>query len=270
MPARRQRVKKSVSPPPRKLKRRSNAGSAEPLEDRSRDQAIAAAIDHRHRRRSSRRPARMPDDGRSPRLRRIVEIRPAPARRRHRRRWSPRRGPSARANRARRSRRRRSSGNAGRSGNVASAVSNAALMAWQLPCCGSTTQSPCSLPPMRGIRRATGTLSLARASFSTITTAKRRSVRCCASDSSVSAQMLRPAESGNADHGRDRAVERRRDHGKGAACVCERLCRDLVHANFRVKPSMTSNSGFGLRSASSGSGRFGSPSGRLNQVGTHV
>ena len=77
----------------------------------------------------------------------------------------------------RRSRRRRSSDNCVAAGNVARAVSNAALMAWQFPCRGSTTQSPGNLPDAQkfaGDRRAARTPT---ASFSTMTTAKRRSVR---------------------------------------------------------------------------------------------
>jgi hypothetical protein len=69
-------------------------------------------------------------------------------------------------------------------GNVASAVSNAALIAWQLPCRASTMQTPGILPAARN-SAATGTLPHVRASFSTMTTAKRRAVRWEASDSSV-------------------------------------------------------------------------------------
>ena len=61
-------------------------------------------------------------------------------------------------------------------GNICSAVSKAALIAWQLPCRGSITHSPASFPDPR-YSAATGTLSLFDASFSTMTTAKRRLVR---------------------------------------------------------------------------------------------
>ncbi len=57
-------------------------------------------------------------------------------------------------------------------------------MAWQLPCRGSTTQRPANRSASRN-SVATGTLSRPAASFSTMTTAKRRSVRWLASDSSV-------------------------------------------------------------------------------------
>ena len=175
MPAWRQRTKKSVSPPPRKLNLQIEGGIAEPLEYRARDQAIAAAVDDRHRAADSRRRDEMPDGGEARACWRRRNW-AAPARRPDRRRRLPRCAPSARASPVRQSRRHRSSGNGSAAGNVASAVSNAALIAWQLPCLGSITHSPGNLPACRN-SAATGTLPHPAASFSTMTTAKRRSVR---------------------------------------------------------------------------------------------
>src|ERR1700761_4300672 len=57
-------------------------------------------------------------------------------------------------------------------------------MALQLPCFGSTTQSPRNFPLARN-SAATGALSRPAASLSTTTIAKRRDVSCSTSDCSV-------------------------------------------------------------------------------------
>src|SRR6202022_462083 len=102
--------------------------------------------------------------------------------------------------------------------NVAGAVSNAALIAWQFPCRGSITQSPGNLPASRN-SLATGTLSRPEASFSTMTTAKRRSVRWLASDSSVSRRCC-----GRRKHGMQTTIPTERSSERDVAASSREEC----------------------------------------------
>ena len=126
-------------------------------------------------------------------------------------------------------------------GNVASAVSNAALIAWQLPCRGSTTQSPGNCPtPENSI--ATGTLSLLRRVVLDHDHGEAAIGALIGQQLQRLPQMLRPAKAGNADDDLDRGgIERgrhRRQCASGRAAWCQRFPsadnpdRILAHVQF--------------------------------------
>ena len=154
--------------------------------------------------------------------------------------------PSAPASPARRFRRRRSSGNWSPPGTSASAVSNAALIAWQLPWRGSTTHSPANFPDAEKFGGDRNALALQRIVLDH-DDGEAAVGALIGQRLQRPAQMLRPAKAGDADDDFDRRDRAPAKSPPARAAACRRISafhrgRSLVEISAMTLMSFTNMS----------------------------